>query len=279
MAVFSEEGISREVVQQFVKAEVAEQSINSRLKVAKARVLPMRLKVIEDMKRNQKIHIFNVGPWPQWINTGSTGQYLVPACPWGEKYVELLTLDGDKSRPTYGKMIPPISVIMDELVIKSEDDMSRLEEDGRLFAESMIGIGRAQNPEYALTRFGIFVAAGDKPTEQELAAVHRQLNEHCRQQVKFAADLYAIDRALFSRAVRPDVHFVAARVLGRDNPVDSPWMLDASPVGRIKCPMCAQVCDPDAAKCQCGQIINVEKYTDLMAAQEQIMAATKPKGK
>ena len=53
MAVFSEEGISREVVQQFVKAEVAEQSINSRLKVAKARVLPMRLKVIEDMKQQQ----------------------------------------------------------------------------------------------------------------------------------------------------------------------------------------------------------------------------------
>lgn len=279
MAVFSEDGISREVVQQFVNAAVAEQSINSRLKVAKSRVLPMRLKVIEDMKRTHKIHIFNVGPWPQWINTGSTGAFNIPACPWGEKYVELLQMDGDKSSPTFGKMIPPIAVIMDELVIKSEDEMSRLEEDGRLFAESMIGIGRAQNPEYALTRFGIFVAKGEIPTDEELANAHRQLNEHCRQQVKFAADLYAIDRALFSRAVRPDVHFIAARVLGRDNPVDSPWMMDASPVARIKCQVCGRVCDPEVAMCEGGHIINQEKYLAYKAMEEEVLSATKPKGK
>lgn len=277
MAVFDEVGVSREVVQQFVRAEVAEQSINSRLKVAKARQLPMRLKVIEDMKRNHKIHIFNVGPWPQWINTGSTGQYLIPRCPEGEEYIELLTLDGDKNSPTYGKMIPPISVIMDELVIKSEDEMSRLEEDGRLFAESMIGIGKAQNPEFALTRFGIFVAKGETPTQAELAEAHRQLNEHCRQQVKFASDLYAVDRSLFSRAVRPEVHFVAAKVLGRDNPVDSPWMLDASPVGRVKCKVCGRVCEPDIAMCEGGHIINEDKYLEYKAQEERILAATKPK--
>ena len=279
MAVFNEQGVAPEVVQAFMPAAAAEASINSRLKVAKSRILPMRLKVIEDMKRKQKVCIFNVGPWPQWINTGSTGTYLIPACPWDKPFVQLLALDGDKSSPTYGQQISPISVIMDELIIKSEDEMSRLEEDGRSFAESMIGLGRSQNPAYALTRFGIFVAKGDKPTDEELAAAKIALQEHCREICKFAGDLYATDRALFSRAVRPQVHFIAARVLGRDNEVDSPWMLAASPTGRIKCKVCGRVCDPDVAMCEGGHIINQDKYLEYMAIEEQVKAATRPKQK
>lgn len=279
MAVFNENGVAPEVVQAFQPAYVAEQNIQSRLRVAKSRILPMRLRIIEDMKRTHKIHIFNVGPWAQSINTGSTGSFIIPACPFGTEYVELLQLDGDKSSPTFGQMIPPISVIMDELVIKSEDEMSRLEEDGRLFAESMIGLGRAADPTFALTRFGVFVAKGEKPTGDELGAARAALREECRQTVKFAADLYATDRTLFSRAVRPQVHFVAAKVLGRDNPVDSPWMLDASPVGRIKCKVCGRVCDPDVAMCEGGHIINQEKYLEYKAMEEEVMAATKPKGK
>jgi hypothetical protein len=62
-------------------------------------------------------------------------------------------------------------------------------------------------------------------------------------------------------------------VLGRDNPQDSPWMLDASPQKRIKCKMCGRVCDPDVATCEAGHVVNMELFLDLKAAEEQLQAA------
>jgi hypothetical protein len=162
---------------------------------------------------------------------------------------------------------------MEEFVIKSEDEMSSLTEDGWNFAQSMLGIGRGQHPARKLTRFGIFASRNTQPTQQELAEAHRELEEECRQIVKWAGDIYATDRKLFSRAVRPEVHFVAARILGRDNPQDSPWMLDANPVGRVKCKMCGRLCDPDVATCEAGHVVNMELYLELQAADEQLKAA------
>ncbi len=279
MAVFTETGLDPTMVAQFPSAAIAERGVAARQTAGQRRRIPMRMRIIEEMKNKQKIHIFNVGPWAQMVNTGSTGSFFIPACPEGTPYVELLAWDGDRNSSTFGQMVPPISVIMDELIIKSEDEMTRLEEDGRKFAESMIGIGPSQNPDFALTRFGIFVAAGDKPTDEELAKAHEALNEECRQTVRYAADIYATDRATFSRVVRPAVHFVAAHVLGRDNPVDSPWMLEAAPVGRLKCKVCGRICEPDVAMCEGGHIINEEKYIEYKLQEERIMGATKPKVK
>src|SRR5271165_36491 len=251
-------------------ADVANASVQGRLAKARGRVPPLKLKAIEELKQ-QKIHIFNVGPWGQIINTGSTGTYLMPLCPPDKDYVEMLVADAN------GDMVPPISVIMDELVISSEDSMSRLEEDGYEFAKSMLGLGRGQNPEYALTRFGMFVGEGPKPTKAELLAAKALLLKYCQSVYKQANDLYATDRKQFASVVRPEIHFVAARVLGRDNPQDSPWMTAAAPVGRVKCKMCGRVVDPDVAMCEGGHIVNQELYLAAMAEQEAVQAAVKGK--
>ena len=261
------------VEQKFTRADVAERAIAAKQSIGKSRILPLKLKVIEDLKK-EKIHIFNVGPWSQSVNTGSTGTFLIPGCPIGTQYVELLAIN-----PHTGKGEPPISIVMEEYVIKSEDEMSSLTEDGWEFAQSMLGIGRGQHPARKLTRFGIFASKNSTPTKSELDAAHAELESDCRDIVKWAGDIYATDRKLFARAVRPEVHFVAARILGRDNPQDSPWMLDANPVGRIKCKMCGRLCDPDVATCEAGHVVNMELYLDLQAADEQLKQAVEGKKK
>jgi hypothetical protein len=59
-------------------------------------------------------------------------------------------------------------------------------------------------------------------------------------------------------------------------------MLDANPVGRVKCKMCGRLCDPDVATCEAGHVVNMELYLELQAADEQLksaIAAQPKKGK
>jgi hypothetical protein len=246
-----------------------EASIAQKLGVARGRIIPARLEEKAELL-TKKIHIFNIGPWAQVVNTGSTGSFTIPACPDDKEYVELLVADGN------GRMVPPISAIMEELYPKSEDEYSRLEESGRKFAQSMIGMGRGQSPRNALTRFGVFVAERDKPTAAEIEEARTQLRLCCEEIHREIGNIYSTDRKAFGLIVRPSVHFVAAKVLNRDNPVDSPWMVQAAPTGRAKCKMCGRVVDPDVAMCEGGHIVNQELYLAAMAEQEGIRAATAP---
>jgi hypothetical protein len=247
---------------------VADRAIGQKQSIGRSRILPLKLKVIEDLKL-EKIHIFNVGPWDQTVNTGSTGTFAIPACPPGEPYAEMLVLNANS-----GKWEPPISIIVEEFVIKSEDEMSSLTEDGWDFALAMLGIGRG-HPGRRLTRFGIFPSRNEVPTREELAEAHAELNKECTKIVTWAGNMHVIDRKLFSRCLEaaPQVYFLAAKVLGRDNPQDSPWMGDANPVSRTKCKMCGRLCDPDVATCEAGHVVNMDLYLELQAADEQLRAA------
>lgn len=258
-----------------VTSAVAERGIAQRLSVGKMRMLPTQIKVIADLKK-QKVHVFNVGPWGDTMATGSTGTFTVPPCPFGTEYVEMLVADGTNG----GKLTPPISITVDELIIQNEDSMIGLpSDDGLRFANAMLGNGRGANPAFSHKRWGMFATLNEVPTKEELAEAHAELTAYCQEIVKDAGDMYATDRKLFAKVVRPALHFTAAKVLGRDNKADSPWMEEANPVGRVKCKMCGRMCEPDVATCEAGHIVNAELYTELMAANEAILAAVKPKGK
>ena len=248
---------------------IADEHIERKLAVARGRAIPPVLPEIEELKK-KKVHVFNVGPWPMLVNTGSTGSFLIPACPEGTPYVELLVRDA------HCNDVPPISYIMDELYPQSEDEYRRLQERGKDFAKSMIGLGRGQSPSNALTHQGVFVAEGEKPTAEELEGAHAKLKAYCEGVVRQIADIYQTDRKAFSQIVRPKVHFVAAHYLNLDNPVDAPWMTSAAPQGRTKCKMCGRVVDPDVAMCEGGHIVNQELYLAAMAEQENVKSATRP---
>jgi hypothetical protein len=257
--------------------EIAQRAIDAKHQIGKSRVLPMKLRAIEELKR-QKIHIFNVGPWAQIVNTGSTGTFTIPACPADKPYVEMLVLNAVTQ-----EWEPPISIIMEEYVITSEESMGTLTEDGWEFALQVIGIGRGRHPHTALTRFGMFCTRNSVPTTQELADARKALEAECLRELVWINNVFSTDRKLFSRvmAVAAKKYLTAAKVMGRDNPSDSPWMIDSAPQGRIKCKMCGRVCDPDVATCEAGHVVNMDLYLELQAADEQLKAAiaAKPKGK
>src|SRR5271168_4760403 len=98
---------------------------------------------------------------------------------------------------------------------------------------------------------GVFVAAGDLPTDAELADARQRLEEFQRRLVA-AADLE------WERTKNPmfitDLERRAARQLG----VEKPWLYDARP--QAECPVCAEKIKHGVAVCRsCGAILDREK--------------------
>ena len=107
---------------------------------------------------------------------------------------------------------------------------------------------------------GVFVAAGDAPTDAELADARRRLEEFQRRLVA-AADLE------WERTHNPmfinDLERRAARQLG----LEKPWLYDPKPMA--ECPVCAEKIKHGVAVCKsCGAILDKEK-----AAQYGLVAA------
>ena len=110
---------------------------------------------------------------------------------------------------------------------------------------------------------GVFVAAGEAPTESELAEARRRLEEFRRRLVA-AADLE------WERTKNPmfitDLERRAARQLG----LEKPWLYDARPLA--DCPVCAEKIKHGVAVCRsCGAILDREKAAQygLVAAEEK----------
>ena len=98
---------------------------------------------------------------------------------------------------------------------------------------------------------GVFVAAGEAPTETELAEARNRLAEFQRRLVT-AADLE------WERTKNPmfitDLERRAARELG----VEKPWLYDSKPLA--DCPVCAEKIKHGVAVCRsCGAILDREK--------------------
>jgi hypothetical protein len=108
---------------------------------------------------------------------------------------------------------------------------------------------------------GVFVAAGEMPTESELADARRRLEAFHRRLVA-TADLE------WERTKNPmfitDLERRAARHLG----LEKPWLYDPKPMA--DCPVCAEKIKPGVAVCRsCGAILDREKAAQygLLPAQ------------
>jgi hypothetical protein len=242
-----------------VTAEQAAQAARARLAIGRKRQVPPMLGLIEQMKYSRKFRIFNVGPWAHTVNSGSTGSFFIPMNP-----TEKQCADAGKPYKTCVEMTPSVDAIVDELVIKSEAEYSRLIDDGRQFCEELLGLGRGCNRAFALTHAGCFLAEGDEPTERELHKANLELRANCSEIVAEIRSVYATDRKQFSLQVRPQIHYRAAEVL---HLVNETWMLDSSPTNQIRCKGCGAMCEADVATCPNGHILNQRLYNDFIADQ------------
>lgn len=247
-----------------VTYERAEQSRREKLSIAQERRAPDPLGVIREASDRHKYHIFNVGPWPQMINTGSMGWIKVPGCPKNKEYVEASSYPSFRNGD--GASVPGIAA---ELTIKDEFSYNELMTDGWKFAQAVLGIGRGQNPKQALTHYGLFPSRHDEPTPEEIFQAKTLLNATCSEIVREARDLYAMDRKAFSVVVKRNRHFAAAEVLNLN---DEPWMIEQTPAQRKKCQYCQSMNDELAVLCaKCNHVIDLERYRELKAIEDTIM--------
>jgi hypothetical protein len=109
---------------------------------------------------------------------------------------------------------------------------------------------------------GVFVAAGEMPTEGELADARRRLEEFHRRLVA-AADLE------WERTHNPMFITDLERRAARQLRLEKPWLYDSKPLA--ECPVCAEKIKHGVAVCRsCGAILDREK-----AAQYGLVAPEK----
>lgn len=109
---------------------------------------------------------------------------------------------------------------------------------------------------------GVFVAAGEMPTEAELEEARRRLEEFHRRLVA-AADLE------WERSHNPMFITDLERRAARELRLEKPWLYDPKPLA--DCPVCAEKIKPGVAVCRsCGAILDREK-----AAQFGLVAASR----
>lgn len=222
---------------------------------AGAELSSLNRKIVEDipekiLKSGSPIKIYNVGPW-SWIrNMASHGTFTIPACQPGKRHSAALVIPSVK-RETY-----PDSESTNKLRNRFEDGMD--------LALAIMGEGAFQSKEQGYRKFGIFIAAGDQPTEQELLAAEEALKQWRIHEVQEADNFYNQGPMQYQNIVAE--HRNAAIALS----IDRPWLHPISP--QIPCPGCGEKIDPSIAfhaSPYCGTIINEEKYKKLKRVGQQ----------
>jgi len=223
-------------------------------------VAPPELDIMKEFKK-QLVHIFNVGPWAHIIPCGSAGTFYIPPCPEDKPYIEMLT---------------PLHVLEEELYpSRDKKEYKRLQDEGRKMAVEILGEGRNQDRKQSKRHAGVFIAAGEKPTEAELHEAKGYLHVSCSQMCDYMDRLWDRDRKLAYDVFSPKTYGAAARVL---NLSGKPWQAQGEVSTNIKCPACRSSVEPDAPKCHnCGGIVNADAYVAWKIKQDEIEAATSPK--
>jgi hypothetical protein len=246
--------------------------VNATQRKKSGRVAPPELSVTKEFKQ-KRVRIFNVGPWSHIVPCGSAGTFFIPGH---------IDKKGSPLLKGATEMTTPLHVIEDELVISSEKEYKRLQDEGRHIASEIIGIGRGRDPRHALTHMGVFIAEGDQPTEADEEAARGEVHVYCMGLVEQMRSLWDLDRKLAYDVRNPRVHGIAARFLNLQN---EPWQVKAAPepIAKTKCPGCRAEVDMEAPKCMhCGGIVNEDAYVKWSLRQREIEAAlapSSPKGK
>jgi hypothetical protein len=180
-------------------------------------------------------------------------------------------------------MKTPLHAVEDELVIVSEKEYKRLSDEGTHIANEILGRGRGRDRKGSLDHFGVFIAAGDVPTEVELEGARAQLHVKCQEYISEMRTLWDIDRKTAHEVYKPSIHGMAAKVLGLNG---EDWMTAKTPqkaakVDTTKCKGCRTEVEADAPTCfKCGGVVNKEAWIEWRTEQDDILSlAADPKKK
>lgn len=217
-----------------------------------SRLLPRTLRRIQRLQADEVFSICNVGPWPHLIERGSI-------------IVRVPGYDAAKDHKKLGYAASePMPEIRREAKVVNEFEYTFIEDDGRMVARDMIGVGFGLPLQWALTQYGVFVPAGPLPTSEEIAAAKQELSVYVDRlinEARTAFDAGPKERQL----VINERHLWAARQRG----LNEAWVSAQHTQESIRCDSCGKFNPSGIAKCQCGNIIDFDLYKKIEIRQRK----------
>jgi hypothetical protein len=179
------------------------------------------------------VKIFNVSPFSFQRSMGSYGQWTIHACPEGSDYGKATEVPYITNDPVHVDMF----------------QMAHRHDSGRKLALDILGVGQFHTPGEDLTKWGVFVAEGDEPTEREVVKARAAWNKTCDALISEADNYYNQGPSEYKNVT--DMHRIAAKVRG----VDKIWARGTEEL--VLCPICANRISPAAAICSfCKTVID-----------------------
>lgn len=200
---------------------------------------------IKQLSKEKQVFIFNVGPWAHTQLMGSFGTIRIPACKEGEPFSEPVLIDG----------------IPTEQYPMNEAQMTAMMYDGWTHAHEIIGIGKHLSPSNALTQYGVGVSREWPPSEEDLRGAQHALRNKLEDLVNEANLAMAQGPKIAEETIRPEQHFIAARLL-KKTVAECPWMNRSVKMAeRIACQFCGEPMGAELPKCpNCKEIVNQAAY-------------------
>lgn len=234
-----------------------------------SRYIPVPDPLVQKTSEENRIYIFNVGPWSRRRELGSAGIYVIPACPAGREYSDPVIINGLESEPY------PINETECAIIPKSgRPGQLRGEGNGMLLAQQVLGEGPMLPPSASFRPFGIFLSKTPIPSKQDLDNARAALQKKRVDLVREANDAWAKDRDKWGTIT--DLHRTAARDLGK-TAVECPWFGETIiPQERKTCPSCGTPYEVGIAECpKCGDVLDADAYRAKMERLEAVKS--KPK--
>jgi hypothetical protein len=198
-----------------------------------------------------KHYLFNIYSNEYSVNTGTTGLYVIPACPEGKEWHR-----APQHVPGVVEDIYPHFTDKEEYRVRATPGMKIVD-----------AVLKGSNPSEDITRFGVFSETTPKPSKEGLAAAKKLLVTELQRQMREADQLAASADPMERKSVDNDKFYRGARYLG----VKKNWMSENSEM--TLCPFCAVSVSPSASICHgCHQVINKGAF-DAMQKQVAGVAA------
>jgi hypothetical protein len=252
-------------------------------KTGKNRRVPPINPSIQKMIRENTVHVFNVGPWGFRESMGSFGFYFIPAnevgapMEWERQdlppaapgvYIPDHWLPGKKKvkdpRTEYAAMKPLPGLMTEPMPTEIDQCTWNMQDEGRYFANELLGVGIGHSQQAAKTNLGCFIAEGKEPTEKELRAARVLLEKYMASRVLEADQAWAAGPQRAEAVIRPEIHHVCAEWL---NLRDRAWLRGTDPKAQAQCEACGSNVSATAMVCKdCGFVLDVAKHKEMVAA-------------
>lgn len=194
--------------------------------------LPPELQVI-----GRPVKIFNVGPMRHQRSMGSYGQFTIQPCEEGLSYSPATEVPYITNDPVHVDMF----------------QMAHRHDSGRKLANDIVGVGQFHTPSEDLTKWGVFVAAGEEPTQEEIRAATKKLMKTYDFLINEADQYYNQGPSEYKNVT--EIHRLAAKVRGQK---DKPWARGVQEMS--VCDICGSGVSPTAAICPtCKNVIDEER--------------------